>query len=208
MSKTLIIPLLLLIFSCGENKEKSNDVEIAISDEEYFEELYRMTYAISPDKSNSDTLLKTNLYPYIEAPIGKNINSVYCISFQLAWAELIHFVGGEVKLEKQSEALSFLNNSKMSKKDIDTNSIICLAGNNLRNRIKKEFNIKFNVEPEHLNNLTDNLIVYSYLQKILKFKGEFKTDQVRKINFNNKNEVWYFYYLLNENSLQANNVIL
>ena len=35
-----------------------------------------------------------------------------------------------------------------------------------------------------------------------------KTDQVNKINFKDQNEVWYFYYLININSLKANYVIL
>ena len=174
MNRILIILFLLLAFSCGENNEDNINDESVTSEEEYLEELYKMTYAVSPNKSNSDTLSKTKLYPYIEAPIEKDVNSVYCLSFQLAWNELIKFIGGDVELENQSDALKHLNNSEISKNDIDNNSIICFAGDNLKKRVRKEFKNKFNSEPEHLNNLPENLLVYSYLQKILKFKGVFE----------------------------------
>jgi len=208
MKNLLFILLLLFVFSCGENNKESIDDESSISDEEYFEEMNRLSYAVSPDKINTDTLSRTKLFPFIEAPIEKNVNSVYCISFQLAWNELKNYIGGDIELENQSEALNFLNQSEISKNDIDNKSIICLAGDSLKNHIRKEFKIKFNDEPEHLNNIPENLIAYAYLQKILKFKGKFETDQVNKINFKDQNEVWYFYYLINTNSLKTKNVVL
>ncbi len=136
----------------------------------------------------ADTIITPHMGDNIKA--GRNI--VYCMSFQLAWDALKNdLIKEDIRMENEPLLVRFLNKSVSSKNDVDKSSYIAMAGfgkDKIIEKIRKTFKAKFeNSAPALDTKIKPNdIIVYAYLYKNLKFAKKFEKIE-DGINFNNSN---------------------
>jgi hypothetical protein len=145
--------------------------------------IYRVTYrtaALSIKVFRDKQLNRTIISPHMEQNIQKDVNVLYCSTFQLSWNELKNLMKGDIKLSSNPETATYLNKSLSTKNDISENSYIAVAGykkNNVEGIINDQLSSKFNnSEKVDFSGLADDdIIAYSYLYKNLQFEDEFES---------------------------------
>lgn len=130
-------------------------------------------------KANADALKHTIVTPHLEQGITGGMNVLWCSTFQLAWNELCELNGGAVNMTPSSSMVSILNKKGSSKKDLNEESYVAMAGladEGIYEKIRKALADKFkgHAEPE-LFDSTPRMgwVVYAYLFKELPFRWAF-----------------------------------
>lgn len=130
---------------------------------------------------NTNSSSSTIVTPILDSKIELNNNIIYCSTAQLAWNSLYNdLIKETIEIENQPWYVNKLNNLVNLPPQISNDSYIALAGlgsDNIIQKINNELNKKFkNHTKIEFPNINDNdLITFSYLQKILNFKEKFDT---------------------------------
>lgn len=146
--------------------------------------------AISMQHLEDGQITKTLIAAHMEEKIKENVNLLYCLSFQLCWDEMINYVNGDIRLDKDTPIVSYLNNGLSSKVDISEDSYVAASGckkDNIESIINDQLSSKFdNSKLVDFSSLSDDdLIAYAYLYKNLKFAKEFESME-SPLDFNEK----------------------
>lgn len=145
--------------------------------------------------------IKANLTPVYSGTIGeKDINTIWVGSFQLAWNELIEYMGFEIEFEEDSQMVNELNKKLFTKDMLSEKDYYVKVGKtntDLKNKILKDLKEKFNMDERNLLNKLDfrnndnSITIYSVLKKDFEFLHKF--DELKAQKFNNENKkVKYF----------------
>ncbi len=127
----------------------------------------------------AEQLTNTVVTAYLDCPIPKRSNLLWCATFQLAWDQLRSLVGEPIQLDPPLKECDILNKSPINTNDLDASSYIAVAGRGPQAlaSIKKELETRFAgaARPELLPSaLRDqDLIAYAYLFQHLPFKCAF-----------------------------------
>lgn len=109
-------------------------------------------------------------------------NKVWVGTFQIAWNELINYLGSNIEFEDgDSKLADELNKQSFTKDMIDEKSYYVAKGSispQLKTQIKKDLKDKFNSDSEIIDNInwnnnSDDYIIYSVLKKNFTFKAPF-----------------------------------
>ncbi|MBN1817543.1 MAG: hypothetical protein JW828_09280 [Sedimentisphaerales bacterium] len=131
----------------------------------------------------ADELQKTIVSPHTEININPNTNTLWCSTFQLAWNEACDLLGEDLHFIDEPSMVGILNKHKASKKDIDVDSYIALAGHikdGILDRIQNELDHKFNEHappdliPSEEGLRPQDIVTYSYLLKNMSFPEKFE----------------------------------
>lgn len=129
---------------------------------------------------DSTQLKETIITCYLEDYIVSGKNLIYCSTFQIAWNELIDvIIKSSLKLENDPKAGEALNKKLTSKKDLQDDSYVALAGFNkdgIVEKIKKALKDKFNtnIGINIILKNPDDILAYAFLLKHLKFENDFE----------------------------------
>lgn len=127
---------------------------------------------------------QTRISPYLEAKLDSTTNTLYCVSFQMAWSKLRNqVIKEEIKIEGAPPAALQLNLQLLSNDDVSSGSYVAEAGvlsKELIERINKRLQEKFGDQGGESFKMTPptngerTIIAYAYLQKNLEFRNEFE----------------------------------
>lgn len=130
-------------------------------------------------EANAEELNSTVITPHLEAAMVENQNVLWCGTFQLAWNEVCSLIGEDIHLDNEPEMVSILNQRDFTKKDLDNDSYIAVAGfikDDVFQKIDEKLQAKFQgkATPRHLpaNSLTprpQDIVAYAYLFKNIEF---------------------------------------
>lgn len=140
--------------------------------------------------SNSETQL-------INHSNDKNLNDIWCATFQIAWEELKnHFKSEIIFKDENNELLNRLNNTKFGLNSISEEDYYITvqerSNTDLSQKINEDLMNKFNTKSDILNNMNlrgnNGIIIYSYLNKEYNFLKQF---EIKNIDFtdNDNNEM-------------------
>lgn len=141
----------------------------------------------------------TIITPHLKQSIPKGTNVLWCNTFQLAWNELCDLAGGPIKMEDAPDMVSVLNRREASKKDLDKENYVALAGlasEGIFERIEKELLHKFKGQAdsrlfEHVRKQEMmEWVTYAYLFKKMPFQWAF-TRYHNNLNFEGKTVDWF-----------------
>lgn len=79
-------------------------------------------------KASAAALKGTVVTPHLEQEITDGKSVLWCATFQLAWNEVVSFIGEDVKMKNADPAVAILNKKAVSAKDLDDASYVALAG--------------------------------------------------------------------------------
>jgi len=134
---------------------------------------------VPDEKTVSRKSDRTIVTPHMRVKIDKYKNVIYCSTFQIAWNMFKNKIlkGEDIKLEGQPDTAVFLNKGVGSRSDISEKDYIALAGtkeDNIVRRINKMLAEKFPYEkPVTIELFKEDVLLYAYLHKNLKFKNVF-----------------------------------
>lgn len=133
-------------------------------------------------KLDSKKLKTTIITPHMKQEIKEGENIIFCSTFQLAWNEMKDsIIKADIKLQDEPPVVGYLNNGLSTKSDISDEDYVAIGGfakDNIIEKINSTLAIKFNNEAplvsETFNN-PDDIFIYSFLYKNLKFGKEFES---------------------------------
>jgi len=130
----------------------------------------------TPLKADAGSLKGTIVTPHLQQKIIPGKNILWCATFQLAWNELRDMAKGPVTLVPYAPDTKILNNSKMSKSDIDSSAYIAKAGfieDGIVQQIQNELEQKFHghIHSDFLKDGSqrEGIVAYANLYKSLPF---------------------------------------
>lgn len=139
---------------------------------------------------SSKDLKETAVILHSQEVIRGNKNYIYCATFELAWNEAIAKLndGKKIILDKQSKLADLLNKQTFKKSDIDQNDVYVNSGlleKGIIDIINKDLQNKFQnpILCESSQNTKNRFLIYSYLEKNMKFEPSFEGNH--KIKFKN-----------------------
>ena len=129
-------------------------------------------------------LKQTSVVATLDCPMPEHQNVIWCSTFQMAWDKLKNDIIGEpVKVPDAEELATRLNQSEVSKEDIEDESFYSTAGtvkNGIIEEIQKEMKKRFPSEPVPVFDKSyrspDAAVTYSYLNVNVGFKYPFYTN--------------------------------
>ena len=156
--------------------------------------------------------IKANLIPVYSGTIGQSdINTIWIGSFQLAWNELIEYLGYEVEFKDKTELLTELNKQLFTKDMLSENDYYIKIGKtnlDLKKEINESVKDKFNIDEMKLLNKINfeknenSLTIYSILKKDLEFLHKF--DKLKSQQFNNENQLVNYFGINNQSEETLN----
>ena len=156
--------------------------------------------------------IKANLIPVYSGTIGQSdINTIWIGSFQLAWNELIEYLGYEVEFKDKTELLTELNKQLFTKDMLSENDYYIKIGKtnlDLKKEINESVKDKFNIDEMNLLNKINfeknenSLTIYSILKKDLEFLHKF--DKLKSQQFNNENQLVNYFGINNQSEETLN----
>lgn len=134
---------------------------------------------------------------YFKTVNNSDLDTIWCGTFQIAWNELMDYVGGNVEFEEDEILLANeLNERTFTKDMLSENSYYVKTGNSsssLKKDIDKDLKEKFNIkdgakilEGQELDN-SNGILIYSMLEKNFTFPEKF--DDLKSVVFKGKNEI-------------------
>jgi hypothetical protein len=133
-------------------------------------------------KVSTGQLNKTRVTSHMEVDIKTGENLLYCSTFQLAWNELKNaIVKEDIRLADEPQIVRFLNKSLSTKEDISDDAYVAMAGINkdgILSKINSTLRSKFKDQAPEVNvsfNYPEDILVYSFLFKNLKFENDFES---------------------------------
>lgn len=144
-------------------------------------------------KTNSNST-KTKFYTGQKGE--SDIDTIWCGTFQLAWNELIEYVGGKVELDGvNSELVNKLNEQKFTKEMLSEGDYYVKAGKTspeLKNEMIREIENKFGKDRTSLLNglnfeASNGVTIYSNLDKKFTFLEEF--DPINNKTYGNSEKI-------------------
>jgi hypothetical protein len=134
--------------------------------------------------TDAAALKRTVVTPVLETEITRGTNLLWCGTFQLAWNEACHLVGGDLQLEKSNALVSALNQHSFTKESLDEASYIAVAGflkddirENIRRAVQEKFHGVFNprfIPQKRVTERPQDFIAYACLYKNLSFPTPFE----------------------------------
>lgn len=123
----------------------------------------------------------TRVLPYMQAEIAPGENVVYCLSFQIAWNQLVEKgKKGDDSDKNKPPIARFLSESLSTKDDISEDCYVAMAGKRrddivakINEALKAKFGDEAPVVKESLQ-IEDTALAYAYMYKNLKFEKEFE----------------------------------
>lgn len=131
-------------------------------------------------KADSKELEQTIITPHMEEEVKGDKNILYCLTFQLAWNDLKdNVIKEDIRLKDEPLCVAHLNKALSSKEDISEKDCLAMAGfgkDRIIEKINSALKEKFGDEaPQILEKLSpEDIMVYAYLYKNLKFKYVFE----------------------------------
>jgi hypothetical protein len=138
------------------------------------------TQTIHNSHNGEGAVKNTTIVPYLNHPIEKGKNLLFCSTFQIAWNELKEtIIKEEIKLVEESGIVDNLNSGVSSKNDLSESDYVAHAGfgkDDILETINGELRKKFKENAPTLDEvLTDtDILAYAYLYKNLRFITEFE----------------------------------
>ena len=132
-------------------------------------------------KADSKELEQTIITPHMEIEVNGDKNILYCLAFQLAWNELKdNMIKEDILLKDEPPCVAHLNKALSSKEDVSEKDYVAMAGfgkDRIIEKINSALKEKFgNQAPQVLEKLSpEDIMVYAYLYKNLKFKYVFES---------------------------------
>lgn len=131
-----------------------------------------------PAEQNAEALSATEVLPHLAGPLQADRNSIYCATFQLAWDDFRHFVGGNPLLEGRPSMAAALNGPAFPRSALSPTSYVArmgLVSEGIRDKIAAEMAEKFpGVTPSLSGDAgPGDFVAYAYLQKNLPFQVRF-----------------------------------
>lgn len=141
-------------------------------------------YDGKPLGADASSLPDTFVTGHLDVPIKPGENVLWCGSFQLAYNEIEPLVGAPVSFEPSSDFTRAMDKKAFTKKDLDTESYVALAGfvrDNIHDRIRKEVDNKFQgrvtpraIPDKALTKRPQDIVAYCLLYKNLEFPIPFE----------------------------------
>lgn len=144
-----------------------------------------------PLKTDAVDLKGTIVTPHLEQKMTPGKNILWCSTFQLAWNELCGLANGPVTLDPSAPVTDILNNSQVSKSDIDNSAYVARAGlvadgeiAKIQNELEQKFHGKASADLLRDNeSKLEGVIAYAYLQKNLPFRDPFQRYNTSRLKF-------------------------
>lgn len=134
----------------------------------------------TPLRADAKDLEGTIVTPHLHQKMLPNKNILWCSTFQLSWNELNSLAKGHVTLDPNTSITEILNNSPISKSDIDSTAYVAKAGfveDGIVDQIKAELNKKFQGQAQsellEVGSQLGGLIAYANLNTFLPFRYPF-----------------------------------
>jgi hypothetical protein len=123
---------------------------------------------------------KTSMHAVLDVPMEES-NMLYCVTFQLAWNELMdNVLKGEIILESEKELSGKLNQKKQTKGSLSPDDYIAMVGmgrDDIVKKINDEMDRKFNEEDKWKVESEvgpDDYLAFAFLKKVLEFGTSFE----------------------------------
>lgn len=123
---------------------------------------------------------KTSMHAVLDVPMEQK-NMLYCVTFQLAWNELMdNVLKGDILLETEKELSSRLNLQKQTKESLSPADYIAMVGMGKEDIVKKindEMDRKFAEEDKWKVESEvgpDDYLAFAFLKKVLSFNTSFE----------------------------------
>ena len=123
---------------------------------------------------------KTSMHAVLDVPMAER-NMLYCVTFQLAWNELMdNVLKGEIILESEKELSGKLNLQKQTKGSLSPADYIAMVGmgrDDIVKKINDEMDRKFNEEDKWKVESEvgpDDYLAFAFLKKVLEFGTSFE----------------------------------
>ncbi len=133
---------------------------------------------------SADQLRSTAITPHLRAPIRKGQNVVWSNTFQLAWNQCCRLIGEDIRLADEPEMVAILNLKGSTRKDLDEESYIAMAGfvrddihGQIRAALKKKFQGRTRpryIPSRGITPRPQDIVAYADLFKNLEFATPFE----------------------------------
>lgn len=138
-------------------------------------------------RAKAHDLKYTDVVPTLDAEISEGRNLIWCATFQVAWNELCHLAGENIKMEAEDPAVALLNGKAVSKEDLDEETYFVEAratdgagldeiADNVNAKFKGQASPELSVAAKSLP--TGSIIAYAYLFANLPFEWAFDRHEV------------------------------